>query len=219
MSTPERTDSVRRERGRPSLRAEQKTFARTKFVEAAVRTFEVKGFSGATVDDIAAEAGSSRATFYVHFKNKDEVAHAVFELMVPQSAEAFAQLDEAISTRLRANVREWVRIAWAWWDDNRGAVLALEQILATGGFGHGGLDQVQSDSMPELLSRWGAERREEVRLRIYLLSTIITRAHRAWRIDGLFAQLVDDDVLDTITDLLISGLELPVHYPDGSWDR
>lgn len=212
-------EQERRPRGRPSLRAEQKAFARRRFIEAAVRTFEIRGYSGATVDDIAAEAGASRATFYVHFKNKHEVAQAVFEVMVPQSEAAFAGLDGAIAGVSRGAVREWVRAALEWWDGNRGAVLALEQIVASGGFGHGGLDQVQSDSMPNLLAHWGGERREEARLRIYLLSTLVTRAHRAWRIDGLFAPLGDDEVLDIITDLFVTGLHLPRLYPEGQWER
>lgn len=219
MTQQPRTPASPERPRRPTLRDEHRNYTRNKIIEAALKVFEVKGYSGATVDDVVSEAGASRATFYVYFKNKDEVAHALFELMVPQSRDAFTELDRALAAGSWAEIREWVRGALAWWDANRGAVLALEQIVASGGFGHGGLDQVQSDAMPIYLDHWGHQRRDEARLRVYLLSTLITRAHRAWRMDGLFSGLDEDAVLDVLTQLWIAGLQLDRLYPDVEWDR
>lgn len=47
--------------------------ARRRLYEAAIRLFRTKGFDATTADDIAAEAGLSRATFFNHFGNKSAV--------------------------------------------------------------------------------------------------------------------------------------------------
>lgn len=217
--TSDHVSAGRAPRVKASLRDEQKTFTRGRLIEAAIAVFESKGFSGATVDDIVTEAGASRATFYAHFKNKDDVANELFAQMVPQSEEAFAQLDSAIASGSRAEVRAWVLGAFGWWKANGGAVLALEQIVASGGFGHGGLDYVQAEAMPGFLRAWGPKRRDEARLRIYLLGTLITRTYRAWELDGLFADLDEADIIEVITDLWITGLHLQRLRPDGDWAR
>jgi AcrR family transcriptional regulator len=212
-----RTRTSPRDEQRPSLRDEQKAFTRSRLIDAAITVFEAKGFSSATVDDITNQARASRATFYVHFKNKEEVAYALFAEMKPEGKAAYGELDLAILSRRRSDVRAWVQQAFEWWENNRGAVLALEQVVASGGFGHGGLDHVQAEAMTELMHRWGDDKRDEARLRIYLLGTLITRTYRAWRIDGLFSELNPDQIIDTLADLWITGLHLPRLYPDGDW--
>lgn len=52
-------------------RAESRT--RAALVEAAQRAFERLGYAQCTIADIAAEAGVSRATFYVYFASQSEV--------------------------------------------------------------------------------------------------------------------------------------------------
>jgi AcrR family transcriptional regulator len=46
---------------------------RRQLFETALRLFRKKGFDGTSADDIAAEAGVSRATFFNHFGNKAAV--------------------------------------------------------------------------------------------------------------------------------------------------
>jgi len=50
------------------MRAAQREFTRARLVEAAIEVFAEKGYPRTTVDDIAERAGSTRATFYLHFK-------------------------------------------------------------------------------------------------------------------------------------------------------
>ena len=47
------------------------------------------GYAAATVDDILAEAGTSRATFYRYFRNKDDLFAAL-------SQECFAEMSAVI---------------------------------------------------------------------------------------------------------------------------
>jgi AcrR family transcriptional regulator len=58
-------------RGR--MRAAQREFTRSRLVDAAVGVFAERGYARATIDDIAERAGTTRATFYLHFKSKSDV--------------------------------------------------------------------------------------------------------------------------------------------------
>lgn len=48
---------------------------RANISDAAERLFMQRGIDAVTVDDIAGEAGYSKATLYVYFKNKEEIIH------------------------------------------------------------------------------------------------------------------------------------------------
>jgi AcrR family transcriptional regulator len=52
---------------------------RAQILEAAIRCFADKGYSGTTVDDIAALTGLSKGAIYHHFHSKREILLAVFE--------------------------------------------------------------------------------------------------------------------------------------------
>lgn len=41
--------------------------------ESAIKVFSKSGYDGATVDDIAANAGVAKGTLYYHFKSKEEI--------------------------------------------------------------------------------------------------------------------------------------------------
>jgi AcrR family transcriptional regulator len=61
---------------KPSLRVLQKELTRQRVIESALAVFEAKGFTAATMDDIAGEAAMSRATIYLHFENKTDILRA-----------------------------------------------------------------------------------------------------------------------------------------------
>jgi len=64
-------------------------------VQAARPIFANKGFHGATIEDICTACGISQGTLYLHFRNKDEIFHALMvdtldriqELMRPISSD------------------------------------------------------------------------------------------------------------------------------------
>lgn len=58
---------------KPTLRDAQKAHTRQRLLDAARDVFYREGYYGATVDQIVEEAGASRPTFYLHFKDKEEV--------------------------------------------------------------------------------------------------------------------------------------------------
>ena len=52
---------------------------RSQVLDAAFRTFSEKGYSGATLDDVAAEAGLTKGAIYWHFTGKDDLCMALIE--------------------------------------------------------------------------------------------------------------------------------------------
>lgn len=73
----------------------QQKMRRKQILDAAKRVFHTKGFSAATIDDIAKEAELSPAAIYLYFKNKDDL-YASLNL----------QLLQYLSNRLEGLYRE-----------------------------------------------------------------------------------------------------------------
>ena len=65
----------------PKLIPEYKELIKTKIIQAAGLAFVEKGFQGATMDEIARNAGLSKPTLYAYFKNKQDILRAGFKNM------------------------------------------------------------------------------------------------------------------------------------------
>lgn len=61
----------------PKVVPEYKARARTRILSAATLVFRKKGFSRATIDDIAREVGVSRAAVYLYFSSKLDLLKAI----------------------------------------------------------------------------------------------------------------------------------------------
>ncbi|MDR0344225.1 MAG: TetR/AcrR family transcriptional regulator [Nocardiopsaceae bacterium] len=96
-------------RSEPSPEYAQK---RAALLEAAARVFQAKGFEGASINDIAAESGTDRATVYYYFADKREVFHAVIADAVESNvltAEGIADGSGGAAEKLRALVTALLR--------------------------------------------------------------------------------------------------------------
>ena len=60
-------------------REERRAATRTELLDAAARVFARRGFHGASVDEVAAEAGYTSGAVYSHFSGKDDLFLAAFE--------------------------------------------------------------------------------------------------------------------------------------------
>src|SRR5271154_2516131 len=65
----------------PPFRSLSRAERRERIVWAAKRVLLEKGFDEASMDDVAACAGTTKPTVYAHFKSKDELFNAVVELI------------------------------------------------------------------------------------------------------------------------------------------
>src|SRR5918997_5071777 len=112
---------------RPSRRAERKEETRRELVASAAQAFARRGFHGASLDEIAREAGYSTGAIYWHFKGKDDLFLAVFEAYeTARVAEIQAVRDAAtgdIAERHRAFADNWMERLAA---DPESVVLFLE---------------------------------------------------------------------------------------------
>lgn len=61
------------------IREEKKRETRRNIVDAAIRLFVSEGFDAPSLDAICAAAGVTRGAYYVHFKDRDELACAAME--------------------------------------------------------------------------------------------------------------------------------------------
>lgn len=92
-ASKERTSDPSTKESMPrALRGKLRT--RVKLIEAAMRVMGQKGVEGATINDITEAADVGFGSFYNHFKTKEEIAQAVFEILNDQLA---ARLDAITS--------------------------------------------------------------------------------------------------------------------------
>ncbi len=91
---------------KPTLRDAQKAHTRQRLLEAARNVFYREGYYGATVDQIVAEAGASRPTFYLHFKDKEQVLAV---LMAEYATRAVPYLERLPGPRPTVDeLKEWL---------------------------------------------------------------------------------------------------------------
>ena len=60
-------------------RSSRKAATRTRLLEAAARVYARRGFNGATLDEVAAEAGFTKGAVYGHFGSKENLLLALME--------------------------------------------------------------------------------------------------------------------------------------------
>ena len=70
---------------------------REKILEAAEKVFAEKGYWGARVDEIAAEAHANKRMIYVHFGNKETLYITVLKIVYSHLAEIEKNINTAIS--------------------------------------------------------------------------------------------------------------------------
>jgi AcrR family transcriptional regulator len=99
-------------------------------MEAAGQVFAARGYPDATVDEIANEAGASRATFYLHFKGKTELVAALVEASTPFAVDRYRLLDQLLvrgEPSLRDNLYEWLSEWLGIWRESADSSHALLQ--------------------------------------------------------------------------------------------
>jgi AcrR family transcriptional regulator len=92
-------------------RSERRARTRAQLLEAAARVYARGGFDGATLDEVAEEAGFTKGAVYDHFGSKENLLVALLdEHLTQQIAEQVALFDPAKETaeRPRAGAERWM---------------------------------------------------------------------------------------------------------------
>src|SRR4051794_22405278 len=80
-------------------RSARKARTRAALLDAAARVYARRGFAGATLDEVAEEAGFTKGAVYAHFGSKDNLLLALMEEYVAaEVAEQVALFDRAETT-------------------------------------------------------------------------------------------------------------------------
>jgi len=95
------------------MRDEILAYKRERILQEAVKLFYERGFTGTTLDDIAAALGVTKPFIYTHFKSKVELLAALclptIEMSMDAAADAAASPGSA-TQRLRKLVSEFTRV-------------------------------------------------------------------------------------------------------------
>jgi AcrR family transcriptional regulator len=84
----------RRPETRRRMSKRERTESRQALLDAATRVFARSGYSNATVDDVAAEAGLSKGAVYWHFESKAALFAALLEERIDRPVEALMRITE-----------------------------------------------------------------------------------------------------------------------------
>jgi AcrR family transcriptional regulator len=87
-----RVKSTGRKRGRPSLQDGHREATRKRLLDAAAVLFIERGFEGARVDAILAEANLSKGAFYWHFESKEDLFSELLRERIEQPLDEMIEL-------------------------------------------------------------------------------------------------------------------------------
>lgn len=189
-----------------SLRQEQKNLTHHRVLDAAVSVFAGKSVVGATMEDIAREAGVTRVTVYAHFPGKGEIVRALEERTYDVTDDVFADL-AAIPEWSRATIRTWLDRAAARWREMAPTI----RVLTAAGAGVVGDSETSRDRyvraherylvmLADDRPRWRATTRGEARQRVLMAILQLESFLSAW----IAAEwpLETDDPLDLLLDAI-----------------
>ncbi len=118
---------------RPGSRKAKKIATRMALLAATRRCMDERGWADTHISHIARAAGVAHGTFYVHFKNKEEVLDALLSDFNDALAERLAPvLDEAMDVGLPATVRACATAFIDHWQAHRSFVSSYAARIAAG---------------------------------------------------------------------------------------
>lgn len=103
-------------------------FRRAEILDAATRVFGTQGFDGTRVDDIASEAGITKATVYAYFNSKDEIYEAAVEQALAE-IRALTEEQVAKAKDFPGKLRAFIAVRLSYWHDR----LPLYRVISSVG--------------------------------------------------------------------------------------
>src|SRR3954470_691221 len=105
---------------KPAKRRLSAVDRRAAILDAALEVFSSRGYHGSSIDDIAGEAGISKALIYEHFPSKKDLHASLLEINMRELFEriqANAATDDPGDVRLQAGIDAF----FGWVQERRGA--------------------------------------------------------------------------------------------------
>jgi AcrR family transcriptional regulator len=96
-----------------AMREEILAYKRERILEEAVKLFYERGFTGTTLDDIAAELGVTKPFIYTHFRSKTDLLAALCKPTIEMSLEAVssaAKSPGSPTTRLHRAIVDFTQV-------------------------------------------------------------------------------------------------------------
>jgi AcrR family transcriptional regulator len=180
-------------------RAEKQARTRAELIAAAAEVFARRGYKGASVEEIAEEAGYSHGAVYSNFSGKAELFLAIFEDYMAERVRELAETqvalpeDAPLEGRARALADQWMdRLA-----RNPGSVVLHMEFIA-----HAGRDPelarrfgTRSSAMREAVSRYIHQYQEEAGAELPLSADDLAMVLRALGIGLGIESLVSPDAV------------------------
>ncbi|WP_426009806.1 TetR/AcrR family transcriptional regulator [Caulobacter sp. DWR2-3-1b2] len=183
------------------LREAQRLLTRERLVDAAVALFGQRGFRAVTIEQIAVAAGANRATFYLHFRSKEDVANAIGERLAPNIQVTFAALDALVDPSV-SQVRAWLAAGMTDQTEERRNLLAVatEANVADPDLADDYLRFINLfiDSMPNYLARFSDLERPAARMRLLMQMVQLERLSYVMVVQRASAPL--DPLLDVMAE-------------------
>jgi AcrR family transcriptional regulator len=115
-----------------TLRDAQKQRTRQLLIEHGLELFASKGYQAVKIDDIAAAAGATRATFYLHFASKAELMRQLIEDVDDiLTAVDDPPLATVVELGQRDPIRDWLNRKFDQWRVIRPYMLVAHQAEAS----------------------------------------------------------------------------------------
>jgi len=180
------------------LRRQQRDFTRQRLVDAARELFRRNGTKGTSIDDIAKAAGTSRATFYAHFTDKQDVIREFARSMWETAYTVYNDFGQLTEWNHKT-IGVWMQELFDAWDQNADTTYIVIQEMPT---------ELRADFLNQMEQRvealmahnplWDrfspAEGRRRAALLIFQLERCMDAYHYAgWKDDrqAIFNTLVD----------------------------
>jgi AcrR family transcriptional regulator len=200
---------------RPLSREEAKTVTRGRLLEAAARLLAQTGYGGLSASAVARAAGVAQPTFYVHFRDKDDLLRTLGEVEIGRlRARLRAARERVIQGHGIDAVRETFRIPLQTWIERPYLLRLYAQELRqpgspVGAVAHQLLEELRTDLADDLvrlgLPAASAAEREQVDM---IAAAIVaqTEALALGYLDGRYKSL--DAVIDVLTRFTVGVIGL-----------